>query len=311
MKVGIIGCGFVGSSAAYALALRGVASEIILIDVNTTLARAQAEDLRHATPFAAPVRIEAGDYPDLADAMVVILACGVGQKPGETRLQLLERNAAVFRQVVPRLLEHAPHAVLVVASNPVDVITEIVARLAGLPPGRVLGSGTILDTARFRTLLGQHLGVAAQSVHAHVLGEHGDSEVLAWSCAQVGGLPVEDFAAQTGRPLSAEARAAIDDGVRRAAYRIIEGKQATYYGIGAGLARLARAVRDDERPVLTVSTPNRHLPEFDDISFSLPRIVGRAGVLATLRPKLSTEEQAALHHSAKILEAALDGVKLD
>ncbi len=311
MKVGIIGCGFVGSSAAYALTLRGVASEIVLIDVNTALARAQAEDLRHATPFAAPARIEAGDYPDLADARVVILACGVGQKPGETRLQLLERNAAVFRQVVPRLLEHAPRAVLVVASNPVDVITEIVARLAGLPPGRVLGSGTILDTARFRTLLGQHLGVAAQSVHAHVLGEHGDSEVLAWSCAQVGGLPVEDFAAQTGRPLSAEARAAIDDGVRRAAYRIIEGKQATCYGIGAGLARLARAVRDDERAVLTVSTPNRHLPEFDDISFSLPRIVGRAGVQATLRPKLSAEEQAALHRSAKILEAALDGVKLD
>src|SRR5512143_226729 len=238
MKVGIIGCGFVGSTAAYAMALEGAASEIVLIDLNRQLAKAQAEDILHATPFARPVRIAAGDYPDLEEAGVVILACGVAQRPGETRLQLLERNAKVFEAVVPQVLEHAPDTLLVIASNPVDIITSMVAAISGLSPARTIGTGTILDTARFRTLLGEHLQVAPASVHAYVVGEHGDSEVLAWSSADVGGVPLLDFAHQVGRPVTEQARSAIDEGVRRAAYRIIEGKGATYYGIGAGIARI-------------------------------------------------------------------------
>ena len=170
MKVGIVGCGFVGSSAAYAITLGGVANEIVLIDLNSKLAQSQAEDILHATPFAAPVRISAGDYQDLYGAEVVILACGVGQRPGETRLELLKRNASVFEKVIPQVTAQAPGAILVIASNPVDVITQMVTKVAGLPPERVIGSGTILDTARFRTLVAESLGVSAKSVHAHVVG---------------------------------------------------------------------------------------------------------------------------------------------
>jgi len=305
MKVGIVGCGFVGSTAAYTMALQGVASELVLIDRNRELARAQAEDILHATPFSHPVRLEAAGYPELRGAALVVLACGVGQQPGESRLHLLERNARVFQEVVPQVLAHAPQALLLVASNPVDVITELVTRISGLPSCRVFGSGTILDTARFRTLLGEHFEVSPHSVHANVIGEHGDSEVLVWSSAQIGGVSLEEFARQGGRSLGDEEKARIDDGVRRAAYRIIAGKQATYFGIGAGLARLARAIRNNERGVFTLSTQDRQQGELAGSCLSLPRILGSEGVLATLRPALSTEEQAALAKSARtLLEAA-------
>jgi L-lactate dehydrogenase len=304
MKVGVVGCGFVGSSAAYAMALLGVASEIVLIDVNKKLANAHAEDILHATPFAAAVRVVDGDYAELAGAGVVVLACGVGQKPGETRLQLMGRNAKVFEAVIPQVTRHAPQAILLIASNPVDVVTHMVTQIARIPSERVIGSGTILDTARFRTLLAEHLNISPKSVHAYVLGEHGDSEVLMWSSAQVGGVALEEFARQTGRGVDAEVVKRIDDGVRRAAYRIIEGKGATYFGIGAGLARLVRAVGSDERMVLTVSTRTVGVPGFDGVCFSLPRVVGASGVMATLLPKLSDDEHRALVKSAGIIQQA-------
>lgn len=304
MKVGIVGCGFVGSSAAYAMVLQGVASEILLIDVNGDLARAQAEDILHATPFSHPVRLEAGGYKDLRGASLVVLACGVAQKPGETRLQLLERNAAVFQQVIPQILSSAPQALLLIASNPVDVITEMVTKISGLPPSRVFGSGTVLDTARFRTLIGDYFDISPQSVHASVIGEHGDSEVLVWSSAQIGGVNLKEFAQQRGKPADQETKARIDDGVRRAAYRIIEGKKATYYGIGAGLSRLARAVRNNEGGVFTISMHETQDGELKDTCLSLPRILGSAGVVATLRPSLSEEEHAGLLRSAVTLREA-------
>ena len=310
MKVGIIGCGAVGSTAAYAMALQGTASEIVLIDLNVKLARAQAEDILHATPFASPVRILAGDYPDLAGAGAVVLACGVAQRPGETRLQLMDRNAQVFRKVVPSVLAHASDALLLVAANPVDLLTCVVTRLSGLAEGRVIGSGTVLDTARFRVLLGEHLGVAPHSVHAYVMGEHGDSEVLVWSSAKVGGIPLLDFAAQTGRAITPEVMARIDDGVRRAAYRMIEGKGATYFGIGAGLSRIVGALRDDERAVLTVSACVAGIEGLEGVSLSLPRIVGSQGIATTLRPDLSGREAAALRRSAKILREAVQAIGL-
>lgn len=310
MKVGIIGCGFVGSSAAYAMALQGVASEILLIDINADLARAQAEDILHATPFAHPVQLDAGGYGDLGGAALVILACGVAQKPGENRLHLLERNARVFQQVVPQVLSHAPEALLLVASNPVDLITEMVTKISGLTPSRVFGSGTILDTARFRTLLGDFFDVSPHSVHANVIGEHGDSEVLVWSSAQIGGVNLGEFARQEGKTLTDEVKARIDDGVRRAAYRIIAGKQATYYGIGAGLSRLARAVRNNERGVYTLSMHEKKDGDLRDTCLSLPRILGSAGVMGTLRPALSTEEHAGLLRSAATLRAAAQAISL-
>jgi L-lactate dehydrogenase len=304
MKVGIVGCGFVGSTAAYAMALWGIASELVLIDLNPKLAQAHAEDILHATPFAEPARVVAGGYSELEAADIVVLACGVGQRPGETRLQLLEHNAQVFKQVVPQVLEYAPETILLIASNPVDVMTQVVTRISGLSPQKVIGSGTILDTARFRALLGEHLGVAPLSVHAYVLGEHGDAEVLGWSSGKVGGVPIQDFAEQVGRPLNKAVKSRIDDGVRRAAYRIIEGKGATYYGIGAGLAQIAQAVRDDERRVLTLSSLTKDIEGFEEVSLSLPRVLGAKGVLAELQPNLSSVERSALDESASILKDA-------
>ena len=210
--------------------------------------------------------------------------------------------------MLPQTLEHAPEAVLLIASNPVDVITDVVSKFSGLPPGNVMGSGTILDTARYRALLGEYLGLAPHSVHAYVLGEHGDSEVLAWSSARAGGVPLFDFAAQSGRAITDEIKRRIDDGVRRAAYRIMEGKRATYYGIGAGIARIASAIRAGERVVLTVSIPTDEIEGIKGVSLSLPRVVGAKGVVATLTPSLSEGERLELRKSAEILKEAANDV---
>src|SRR5262245_19699831 len=220
MKVGVVGSGFVGATAAYALVMRGVGREIVLVDKNHERAAAEADDIRHAVPFAHPLEIRAGDYPDLAGCRAVLLCAGVGQKPGETRLQLLKRNAAVFREVVPSVLKHAPDAVVSVATNPVDVMTHVAAQFAaerGAPPGRVFGSGTTLDTARFRSLLATQCRVDSHHVHGYVVGEHGDSEVLTWSLVSIGGIPLESFARMRGVTLSENVRKDIDLMVRRAA----------------------------------------------------------------------------------------------
>ncbi|MEM1065404.1 MAG: L-lactate dehydrogenase [Pseudomonadota bacterium] len=302
MKVGIVGAGMVGSSAAYALALMGIARHIVLVDRDEKLARAQAEDIAHAVPFASSAQVEDGGYDALAGCGVVILAAGVSQKPGETRLALLERNAAVFREVVAEVLRAAPDTILLVATNPVDIMTYIATRISGLPPARVIGSGTILDTARFRWLVGQHLRIAPHSVHAYVLGEHGDSEVLAWSAARAGSVELSSFAAQVGAPITASVRERIDGGVRRAAYTIIEGKGATWYGIGAGLARIVRAIARDEEAVLSVSIRMDAVAGVRDVALSVPRVVGASGVTADLLPDLDRGETEALTASATVLK---------
>jgi L-lactate dehydrogenase len=310
MKVGIIGAGMVGSAAGFALALTGGAREIVLVDRNAARAAAEAEDIAHAVPFGRPVTVRAGDYDDLNGAGVVILSAGVSQTPGETRLALLSRNAAVFRSVVAEVMRAAPAAVLLVATNPVDIMTDVATRLSGLPPARVIGSGTILDTARFRSLLGRHLGIAPQSVHAYVLGEHGDSEVLAWSAARAGSVPIASFAAQVGAPVTEAVRTEIDRGVRRAAYRIIEGKGATWHGIGAGLARIVRAVAADEGAVLSVSILTPEVEGVRDVALSVPRVVGAGGVTADLFPELDAAEHQALAASARLLKETAVAVAL-
>ena len=258
MKVGIVGSGFVGATAAYAIVMRGVAREVVLVDADERRAIAEADDIRHAVPFANPVEVRAGRYSDLGGSGVVILAAGVGQKPGETRLELLERNAAIFKVVVGEVVTSAPQAILLVASNPVDAMTYLAATysgVAGLPPGKVLGSGTTLDTARFRSLLGRRLGVDSQHVHAYVLGEHGDSEVFNWSQVSVAGMSLADFTPADCARLDASAREEIEEDVRGAANRIILGKKATYYGIGSALARIVEAILHDQRSILTVCAP--------------------------------------------------------
>lgn len=302
MKVGIVGSGYVGSATAYALALRGIVREIVLIDIDGKLARAHAEDILHATPFCHPVWIYAADYEALQGAEIVIIAAGVAQRPGETRLQLLSRNAQVFEQILPRLRQHVPDAILLIATNPVDVMTHIAFRLSGLPPERVIGSGTILDTARFQSLLGEYLRTAPQSIDAYVVGEHGDSEVLIWSSAHVGGQGLFSYAEMRGAPITEQIRKEIDDKVRYAAYTIIDGKGATYYGIGAGLARLVQAILTDEKGLFTVSIFTPAVEGVNEVTLSLPRIIGRNGVETTLYPTLDENEHRALHRSAALLK---------
>src|SRR3954471_5413356 len=285
MKIGIVGCGMVGSSSAFALVMSGVGREIVLVDLNRKRAEAEANDLFHAVPFAHPLTVRAGDYPDLDGAQVVVIAGGVAQKPGETRLQLLQRNADVFRQIVPSVLRHAPDAVLLVVSNPVDVMTQLAAHFAaefGVPATRVIGSGTTLDTARFRTLLGHHFYVDSRHVHAYVLGEHGDSEVLAWSQATIAGLSLDDFAKVHGKPLTEADRAQIDENVRRAAYQIIAGKGATYYGIGSAVARIVSVLLHDQRAILSICTRITTVPDCAGVTLAMPHLVGGQGALATI-----------------------------
>ena len=309
MKVGIVGTGFVGATAAYALVMQGVGREVVLVDKNLARAEAEADDIRHAVPFSQPLEIRAGGYEALAECRVVVLCAGVGQRPGETRLQLLQRNAEVFREVVPTVLEKAREAVLVVATNPVDVMTHLAARFAalcGVPAGRVLGSGTTLDTARFRSLLGSHCGIDPQHVHAHVIAEHGDSEVLTWSLASVGGMPLDSFATLRGIDLSEPVRQAIDRQVRCAAYTIISGKGATYYGIGSALARIVKVILHDQRSVMTVCLPTPEVVGVPDVTLSLPRLVGGNGVLETFPLPLNEEETHQLRKSAQVIRRALD-----
>src|SRR5512143_764577 len=287
MKTGVVGSGFVGATAAYALVMRGVGRRVVLVDQNRTRAEAEADDISHAVPFAHPLEVSAGEYADLAGCGVVIVSAGVGQKPGETRLQLLGRTAQVFKQVIPNVLKYAPDAILLIATNPVDVMTHIAARYAeelGVASSRVIGSGTTLDTARFRSLIGRQLKVDSQHIHAYVLGEHGDSEVLPWSLVTVGGIPLEEFCSGQEISICPDDYAAIDEKVRRAAYHIIEGKGATYYGIGSAIARIVEVILQDERSILTVSTPTREVAGVKDVTVSLPNLVGGEGVIQTFFP---------------------------
>jgi len=309
MNTGVVGSGFVGATAAYALVMRGVGRRVVLVDQNRARAESEADDILHAVPFAHPLEVTAGDYADLAGCKVVVVSAGVGQKPGETRLELLGRNAQVFKQVIPSILQAAPQAVLLIATNPVDVMTHIAARYAeefGVPSSRVIGSGTTLDTARLRSLIGRQLKVDSQHIHAYVLGEHGDSEVLAWSQVTVGGIPLEEFCTGKETSICPEDYASIDEKVRRAAYHIIEGKRATYYGIVSAIARIVEVILQDERSLLTVCTPMKNVAGVKDVTVSLPNLIGGEGIIKTFFPKLKQAETTALHASAQVVRSVIE-----
>jgi L-lactate dehydrogenase len=295
----------VGSSFAYALMQRGLANELVLIDKDHARAEGEAMDLNHGLPFVRPMRIIAGDYEQLAGCEVVVVAAGANQRPGETRLDLLQRNAAVFRDIVPQVVAACPDAILVIATNPVDILTTISAELAALPAGRVIGSGTILDTARFRYLLGEYYRVDPRSVHAYIVGEHGDTELALWSLANIAGVRLHDFVGPDGRGYGRTAMNAIFEQTRTAAYEIIKRKQATYYAIGLGLLTIVEAVLRDQRTVLTVSTPTTGQYGVAGIAISLPTIVGRGGAVEILALPISAEESAAFQHSAQTLKDRL------
>jgi len=313
MKTGIVGSGFVGATAAYALVMRGVGRRVVLVDMNKARAAAEADDILHAVPFAHQLEVSAGDYSDLAECKVVVVSAGVGQKPGETRLELLGRNAKVFEQVIPNILKHAPQAILLIATNPVDVMTHIAAHYAaqeGVPSSRVIGSGTTLDTARLRTLIGGRLKVDSQHIHAYVLGEHGDSEVLPWSQVSVGGIPLEEFCTGRETSICPDDYAEIDEKVRRAAYHIIDGKGATYYGIGSAIARIVEVILQDERSILTVCTPMAEVAGVQNVTVSLPNLVGGEGIIQTFFPNLNANEMDALRASAQVVHAVIEQLKL-
>jgi len=309
MKIGIVGSGMVGATTAHALVMRGVGRQIILIDKDRKRASAEAEDVSHAVPFSHPLLVTDGDYEDLKGSRLVVISAGVSQRPGESRLNLLKRNAAVFKEVVSRILENEPGAILLVASNPVDIMTHLTAHYAsrfGIPSHRVIGSGTTLDTARFRTLLGSYVNTDSQHIHGYVIGEHGDSEVLTWSALRIGAMTLDDFCNQQNICLDSDVHKDIDDKVRNAAYRIINGKGATYYGVATALAKIADAVLRDQRCILTVTTPAPTVAGVSDVSVSLPRLVGGEGVLATFQCGLDDREQEALQGSARVVRQAID-----
>jgi L-lactate dehydrogenase len=311
MKIGIVGTGMVGSTAAYALIMRGIGRELVVVDVNKQRAQAEADDLLHAVPFSYPLRVRAGDYADLSGSEVVLISAGVAQRPSETRLQLLKRNQDIFQQIIPQILSHAPEAILLVASNPVDVMTHLTARIAAefsVPSSRVIGSGTTLDTARFRALLGKRLGIDSHQIHAYVLGEHGDSEVLTWSIVTVAGVPLDDFCMMRDLSVCSEERDEIDYQVRHAAYKIIEGKGATYYGVGSALARIVEVIWRDQRAILTVCTPAPDIEGVPHVTVSLPHMIGDQGVLDTFHPILDEKEKEALRGSAQLIHDAIESL---
>ena len=314
MKIGIVGSGYVGSTAAYALVMQGIGREIVMVDLDRKRAQAQADDILHAIPFAYPLTIRAGEYADLVSSRVVIVAAGANQKPGETRLQLLQRNADVFRIVIPQVIERAPDSVLLIATNPIDIMTHLAGEIAiahGFPICRVIGSGTMLDTARFRSLLGQHFRVDSRHVHGYVIGEHGDSELLVWSHATIAGLSPQEYGDVVGIKLDQAAIADIDDKVRRAAYRIIEGKGATYYGIGSALARVVDVILNDQRSILTICSRMSHTEGISDVTISIPHLLGGDGVISPIPLSLTAEESAAFDTSASIIRAAVASLQLE
>lgn len=300
MKVGIVGAGFVGAAAANAIVLRGVATEIVLVDLDADKAAAEAADVAHVTTFAAPVRVTAGGMVDLAGAAVVVMTAGAAQRPGQSREDLLAGNARVVRSVVPEVVEHAPGAVLLVATNPVDVMTQLAARCtadAGMPAERVFGTGTMLDTARFRQIIAARIGVDVTHVHGFVVGEHGDSEVLVWSSLDVGGRPLGEFVDAMGAAWDTQERLRIEDEVVHAAERIISGKGATYYGVAAVIARAVEIVVRDRRSIVTVSAWSADY----GCALSLPRLVSGAGVARELGVSMDAVERERLERSAAVL----------
>ncbi|MGA8153415.1 MAG: L-lactate dehydrogenase [Terriglobales bacterium] len=310
-RVAIVGAGNVGATFAYALLVSGAAAEIVLIDANQLKSEGEAMDLNHAVPFTHPTRVWAGNYEDCAGAAVTVLTAGAGQKPGETRIDLIKKNAAIWRTIVPEVVKHNPQGILLIATNPVDVLTYAAWKLSGLPAARVIGSGTILDTARFRYLLSQHFGVDARSVHAFIVGEHGDSEVPVWSSANIAGLRLPQFCKSQGLAHDPQAMENIFVHTRDAAYRIIERKGATYYAVASGLMLIVQAILRDQRTVLSVSSLIHDYQGLQDVCFSLPTVIDSGGVEGIVRLELDASEIEKLRHSAELLKSTIRSIGLD
>lgn len=300
-KVAMIGCGFVGSASAFALMQSGLFSELVLIDANHDKAEGEAMDIAHGLPFAGQMKIYAGDYDDIVDAAVIIVTAGAAQKPGETRLDLVNKNVNIFKSIIPEIAKRNYKGILLIVANPVDILTYTAVKLSGLPENRVIGSGTVLDTARLKYALGEHLEVDSRSVHSFIIGEHGDSEIVAWSSTNVSGIPVNDFCELRGHFNHEEAMHRIADDVKNSAYDIIEKKGATYYGIAMSVKRICECIMRDEKSILPISSMMHGEYGISDICLSMPTVVGREGVETRVPIQLNEQEESALSASAEQL----------
>lgn len=300
-KAAMIGCGFVGSASAFALMQSGLFSELVLIDANHDKAEGEAMDIAHGLPFAGQMKIYAGDYDDIVDAAVIIVTAGAAQKPGETRLDLVNKNVNIFKSIIPEIAKRNYKGILLIVANPVDILTYTAVKLSGLPENRVIGSGTVLDTARLKYALGEHLEVDSRSVHSFIIGEHGDSEIVAWSSTNVSGIPVNDFCELRGHFNHEEAMRRIADDVKNSAYDIIEKKGATYYGIAMSVKRICECIMRDEESILPISSMMHGEYGISDICLSMPTVVGREGVETRVPIQLNEQEESALSASAEQL----------
>lgn len=302
-KAAIVGCGFVGSSSAFALMQSGLFSELVLIDVDRNRAEGEAMDIGHGISFAQQMKIYAGTYEDVKDAAIIIITAGAAQKPDETRIDLINKNAAIMKSVINEIKKQDYNGILLIVSNPVDILTYIAWKESGYPSNRVIGSGTVLDSGRFRYVLGEHLSVDTRSVHAFIVGEHGDSELAAWSNASVGGLSINDFCELRGYYNHTESMNKIFESVKNSAYEIIEKKQATYYGIAMAIKRICQTIVRDEKSILPVSSLVTGEYGINDVVLSLPAIVGKDGVEKIVPIQFNEEELNKLNESAEFLSS--------
>ena len=304
-KVVMIGCGFVGAACSFAIMQSGLFSEMVLIDADKSKAEGEALDISHGVPFAKPIKIYAGDYDDIKDASLIIVTAGANQKPGETRLDLVKKNISIFKSIIPEIKKRDFNGVLLIVANPVDILTTVAQKLSGLPENKVIGSGTFLDTARLKYELGNHLNVDSRSVHAFIIGEHGDSEIAAWSSANVSGIPLNKFCEMRGHFNHDEAMKRIAENVKNSAYEIIEKKKATYYGVAMAVKRICEAIVRDEKSILPISSLMKGDFGIEGISLSMPAIVGKDGVECLVPIQLNEEEISKLQQSAQTLKNTL------
>lgn len=309
-KAAVIGCGFVGSASAFSLMNSGLFSELVLIDADHAKAEGEAMDISHGVPFARPMKIYAGDYDDIVDAAIIIVTAGANQKPEETRLDLVHKNVAIFKSIIPEIARRNCKGILLIVANPVDILTYTALKLSGFEENRVIGSGTVLDTARLKTQLSQHLQVDSKSIHAFIIGEHGDSEIAAWSSSNVSGISMNEFCEMRGHYHHREATEEIAEKVKNSAYEIIEKKRATYYGIAMAVKRICEVIIRDEKSILPISSMMHGEYGIDDVVLSMPAIVGKNGLETKVPIALNEEEQKALKKSAETLKEVLAGLDL-
>lgn len=309
-KAAIIGCGFVGTSIAFTLVQKGIFSELVLVDVNKDKAEGEVMDLSHGLPFAKEMEIKAGGYEDIADCAMIIITAGANQKPGETRLDLVHKNVAIYKSIIPEIVKYNQEAILLVVSNPVDIMTYTALKLSGYPKQRVIGSGTVLDTARLKFHLSRHLNVDSKSIHAFIIGEHGDSELALWSSANVSGIPLNHFCELRGYYDHEAATDRIYKDVRDSAYEIIGKKGATYYGVAMAVERIVECIIRNEHSILPVSVYMEGLYGLKDLCISIPTVVGQNGAEKILDIPLDNEEMEKLIKSTKELKAVLEAIEI-